>query len=124
MSNLPRSPDDASRPASALNLIAGIWLIISPWLLGYYGLPVALWGTLLVGIAVVVLAVIRMATTGTVGLSWLNLFLGIWLIISPFVLGFSEAARAMGNAVILGILVGLVGLWAALVGQPGATRPR
>jgi hypothetical protein len=47
------------------------------------------------------------------GLSWINFLLGIWLIISPFVLGFTVAS-ALSNAILLGILVGIFGLWAAL----------
>src|SRR5437660_1756768 len=92
------APQDASRPASVLNVLAGIWLIISPWVLGFVDVQTAFWNTLLCGIAVLVLAAIRLGTAGTEGLSWANLILGIWLIISPFVLGFAAAQTAMGNA--------------------------
>jgi len=117
--------DDASRPASILNVLAGIWLIISSWLLGFADLETAFWSTLLAGIAVLVLAAIRLATTDTPGLSWLNLLVGIWLIISPFVLAFTAAQTAMGNAIFLGILVGIFSLWAALGAQTTTVaRPR
>jgi hypothetical protein len=112
---LTNMPGNASRPASTLNVLAGIWLILSAWILGFNGVPAAVWDAVLVGIVVLVLAACRLGTAGTNGLSWLNLILGIWLIISPFVLGFSGAA--MGNAVILGILVGLFSLWAGLATQ-------
>jgi hypothetical protein len=121
---LTRRSDDASRPASALNVLAGIWLIISPWVLGFTDLRVPLWDTLLVGIAVLVLAAIRLGTSGTTGLSWVNLLLGIWLIISPFVLGFTAASAAMSNAIVLGILVGIFSLWAALATRTPALSPR
>jgi hypothetical protein len=121
---LPSPAGDASRPASLLNLLAGIWLIISSWVLGFSGVPVAVGNAVILGIAVLVLAAIRLGTTGTNGISWLNLILGIWLIISPFVLGFSGAAGAMGNAVVLGILVGLFSLWAGLANQTTAASPR
>jgi hypothetical protein len=120
--HLPNTRDDASRPGSALNMIAGFWLIVSAWVLGFNGVPVAVWDTVLVGIAVAVLAAIRLGTPGTEGLSWINLILGVWLIISPFVLGFREAA--MGNAIVLGILVLLLALWAGLAAQPTAASPR
>lgn len=122
--NLLNTPDDASRPGSALNVIAGIWLIISPWVLGFSNLQTPLWDTLLCGIAVLILAAIRLGTVGTVGLSWINFLVGIWLLISPFVLGFSGTSAAMGNDVILGILVGLFSLWGALASQPAAMPPR
>jgi hypothetical protein len=59
-----------------------------------------------------------------VGLSWINCLLGIWLIISPFVLGFTTASAAMSNAIVLGILVGIFGLWAALATRTPAPSPR
>src|SRR5438045_2291099 len=115
--------EDASRPASVLNVLAGIWLIISPWVLGFndMAMSAALWSTLLSGMAVLVLAGIRLATTGTEGLSWLNLLVGVWLIVSPFVLAFSAAQTAMGNAIFLGILVAIFALWAALGSQTTTT---
>ncbi|HLJ97318.1 MAG TPA: SPW repeat protein [Gemmataceae bacterium] len=122
MNNLPRRTNDASRPASTLNVLAGIWLIISAWVLGYSGVSAAMGDMLIVGIVVLILAAIRLGTPGAVGLSWINVLLGIWLIISPFVLGFTAASAAMSNAIILGILVVLFGLWAALASQTPRRR--
>ncbi len=112
---------DAGRPASVLNVLAGIWLIISAWVLGFSMLPTATWDAVLVGIAVLVLAAIRLGTTGTVGLSWVNFILGIWMLISPWALRFTDAGTATGNAVILGILVGIFGLWGALAPRTTGT---
>lgn len=36
---------------------------------------------------------------------WLGIVFGIWLIIAPFVLGYSNVVNAMWNDIILGILV-------------------
>jgi hypothetical protein len=112
--------NDASQGGSIFNVLAGIWLIISPWALGFAGLPAATWNTGVLGIAILILGAIRLGTVGTQGLSWVNLLLGIWLIISPFVLQFTGSTNGMWNAVIVGILVGLFSLWAALapVGTP------
>jgi hypothetical protein len=121
---LPNRSEEVSRPASTLNVLAGIWLIISPWVLGFSGMQAAMLSTLLVGIAVLVLAIIRLGTTGTSGLSLLNFWLGLWLIISPFVLSFASRSLAMSNAIILGILVAIFGLWAALAAHRTAPSPR
>ena len=32
-----------------INLIAGAWVFVSPWVLGYFGNPGALWNALIVG---------------------------------------------------------------------------
>jgi len=39
---------------------------------------------------------------------WANLVLGVWLILSPWLLGFSGIPSAMWNAVIVGVVVGLI----------------
>ena len=41
---------------------------------------------------------------------WANLVLGLWLVLSPWILGFSGTSSAAWNAVILGLLVGLLAL--------------
>jgi hypothetical protein len=124
MNHMTNTRDDAARPASVLNVLAGIWLIISPWVLSFSTLPVAVWNMVLVGIAVLILAAIRLGTTQTTGLSWVNFILGLWLIISPFVLNFRDASTPMGNAIFLGILVGCFSLWAALASQSTYAAPR
>jgi hypothetical protein len=116
--NVPTRPDYASLSASSLIVIVGVWLIISSWVLGFASNQTALWDTLLVGIAVVVLAAICLGTPGASRLSWISLLVGIWLIISPFVLDFAATSAAMSNAVIFGIVVGILALWAALASRP------
>ena len=44
--------------------------------------------------------------------------LGIWLIISPFALGFREVASMTINDLILGAIVTILGLAVALTGLP------
>ncbi len=39
-----------------LNVILGVWLILSPWIFGYVGKSGALWNSVIVGILVAVLA--------------------------------------------------------------------
>jgi len=107
---------------SVLNILCGIWLIIAPFILGYQGLQNALWNSILCGAAVLILAAARVANPATtVGLSWLNLLIGIWLIIAPFFL-YANAVTPIWNCVILGILVGLLAIWSA-VSTPGVAPP-
>jgi len=84
-----------------VNVLLGFWIIISPFVLGLHA-PKDLWNNVVIGILVVALAIIRWAMDQP-GWSWVNLFLGIWLVISPFVLVLGIAA--MWNNVILGIIV-------------------
>lgn len=41
---------------------------------------------------------------------WANLVLGLWLVLSPWILGFSGTSSATWNAVLLGLAVGLLSL--------------
>lgn len=108
--------------ASVLNMIAGLWLIISPFILGFTTRAAAMWVAVVVGIIVMLLACIRAANPQRhIGLSWLNLLLGLWLIVAPFVLGFA-AATPTWNSVILGIIVALLAIGGAS-SVPAMTRP-
>jgi SPW repeat-containing protein len=94
-------PERSSSGSSWVNILLGIWVIISPFVLGIHS-PRGMWSNIVTGVLVVILAVIRWAMHQP-GWSWLNLILAIWLVISPFVLFLSGAA--MWNNVIMGILI-------------------
>jgi hypothetical protein len=113
---------EGARTASVLNLIAGLWLIISPFWMDFLGHPVALWNTVIVGAMVGLLSLIRACYPAeSVGLSWINLILGIWLIVSPFFLPYGLFEVAVHNDVITGIVIGVLSIWSALA-APGMAR--
>jgi hypothetical protein len=47
---------------SGINALAGIWMIISPWVLGFSTHPQATWSAVIIGIIVLVLGAIRFFT--------------------------------------------------------------
>lgn len=54
-------------------------------------------------------------------MAWANItefVLGIWLIISPWVLGFSEIIPALWSCTISGILLGLTAFWELFGNEP------
>ena len=101
-----------------INLIFGAWLFFSPWLLKYVTLGAASWNSFVFGIAIVVFAVWALFAP-KVWEEWTNLILGLWLIIAPWVLGFSAHALATWNLVVVGVVVAVLSL-VALASQ----RPR
>jgi hypothetical protein len=111
--------------ASGLNILFSIWLIISPFLLGYSATNgTAMWDAIIVGVIVLVLAWIRFANPdGGTWPSWVNAVLGLWLIIAPFVLGTSANATIMWNDIIVGIAFVVFGVWSALATRSAATMP-
>jgi hypothetical protein len=118
------TPRGAHPIGSVLNLFAGIWLCISPHIMGFTHLYQALWNGLLVGVAVILLSVVRLSNSARLqALSWINVLLGAWLIVAPFALRYDSVALPRWNDIILGIIVGLLGLWAALTPQSMARAP-
>jgi hypothetical protein len=100
--------------ASAINVVIGLWLIISPWALGY-SQTTAMWNDVIVGIALIVLAGIRAAAPDRrAGLSWVNVVIGLWLFLAPFILQYSSwavvgAEAAIWNDMVMGIAVIVLG---------------
>lgn len=111
-------PYAQARAASGLNVLFGIWLFISPWLVGFSEIKSATWNCLIVGALVAIFALIR--TTSPIraaGLSWLNFLLAIWLVMSPFMLNFGADDAAMWNTVIVGLCVLCLAAWSAVATQ-------
>lgn len=106
------SSDGATKTAGALNILAGIWLIISGFVLGYSSHPLPLWNGIVLGVIVIAVAWIRLGNFGSIaGIAWVNLIAGIWLFFSPWILRFAEQSAAVGNSLILGIIVFALSIW-------------
>lgn len=100
------------------NLVLGVWLIVAPFIgIGASNSDVAAGNSYVLGAAVAIFAIVALAS-GRVWEEWVNLVLAAWLIIAPFVLGFSDQTGAMWNHVIVGLLIGADALWAALQYSP------
>jgi hypothetical protein len=54
---------------------------------------------------------------------WVTLILGLWLVVAPFVLGFTLGGVAMWSSVIIGLFVAGDALWAALTAKPTEESP-
>ena len=104
-----------------LNLILGIWMVVSPWALQYQTdmhltlnavmSNAAMSNAVILGILIAAAALIALFRV-MAWEEWVNVVLGVWLVISPWVLGFNALATAMWNAVIIGIVVAVLALWA------------
>ncbi len=99
------------------NLLLGLWVLASPWVLQHTmaaGAKTAgvmtggtMWNLYIVGLAIAVLAVAALFAFQAWE-EWTSLALGAWLFASPWVLGFSTSILLMWNAVIVGALVVLL----------------
>lgn len=92
--------------ASGVTLIAGIWLIIAPFELGFTSYRDAEWDSIVVGVAVAIVAATRIWGGRDVRcLSWVNVVLGLWIIVSPWVFGNGGVRDILLSDVIAGIVV-------------------
>jgi hypothetical protein len=105
--------------ASWINFLLGIWLIVARYNLHYAVASRAPGNDLVIGIVVAVCALIS-AVSGAIWASWVNLVLGIWLIIAGFALGFSGAA--IGNDVVVGLVIAVLSAIRVFSG-PRMVRP-
>lgn len=106
--------------AGALNVIAGIWLIISPFVLGYTGAD-ATWNPIVFGAIVGVFALARVGGAYRAGwLSVLNMAIGVWLFVSGFWL--AHSSQASWNVWILGVVVFILGASSAAATADGSAR--
>lgn len=79
----------------------GLWLAISPWVADYAAHDAATANAVFVGV-VLALGSHFGATLDEVAAEWLNLAAGVWLVASPFVLGFAAAMVPTATAIAVG----------------------
>ena len=101
---------------SRLDIIAGCWLCISPFFL-----PVlrnnssAVANTMSVGVVIAFLAgwhLLRPVRASWA--SWVNIALGVWLFVSPWVLGFFGMNSATLNSMLMGVVVVILATWSSI----------
>jgi hypothetical protein len=112
---------------SALAFLAGVWLVLAPFVLGYPDSAAARWNDIAVGAAVVVVAFVRMISPiRSVTLGWCNVGLGGWLVAAPFVLFYNDdtvATAATVNDLALGLVIIGCAALSVVAGKPSRGRP-
>lgn len=94
----------------AVNVVLGAWLVLSPWALGFAGEAIPTGNAVIVGIALVA-AALGAIFVPRAWEEWTECVLGLWLVVSPWALGFSGQAQAMVSAVATGVVIALLALW-------------
>lgn len=93
--------------ADVINLLLGIWLFLTPWLFGFTTEGTASLNAWIAGILIAALGLAAL-TTFAEWEEWIELLAGIWVAISPWLLGFSGVTAAMGWHVIVGVVVAIL----------------
>ena len=93
------------------NLVLGAFLLLSPWMISFDA-GTATINAYITGLAIAALAIAALAAFA-VWEEWLNLIVGLWALVSPWVLGF-EGTTAMKVHVIIGapvVILAAIELW-------------
>ena len=105
----------------------GIWLLLSPWTLLFEKDTTAMRNALVVGLLIILVELLELSAFRGWE-EWINVALGIWLVVSPWALGTSSAAAQI-NFIVVGVLVlalALHELWGMRSGasdqEPNAPR--
>ena len=113
MLTLTRNYVVQARTASGINVLLGIWLLVSPWLFGYseVGLP-AILNSVIVGTLVALLAASRQVSPSTsTDRSWVILVLALWTIASPWMYGYAANLEGLRDNIVLGIVMAALAIW-------------
>ncbi|MBI4205914.1 MAG: SPW repeat protein [Betaproteobacteria bacterium] len=94
-----------------VNLALGLWLFVSPWVLGYAMQEGAAWNAYIMGAGIVVCAAIA-AYMPKAWEEMINTIFGVWLVLSPYVLGFATHTMIAVHTVVFGVLVTVFAVWA------------
>ena len=134
-----RNANRETRWQDWVTLALAIWLFISPWVLRFGGPAVigsgahsaaggassgqidainaAAWNAWVLGVVVFLIA---LSILGKVSLwqEWVNIVLGVWIFIAPWVLGFIHAApSAAKEHWVLGAVLAVISIWRLAEGR-------
>ena len=107
-----------------LCLLTGLYLAISPWVVGFDNFTSLQISNLVTGIALAVLAMgFGSILERTHGLGWVAVAIGIWTIVAPFaVVGSADTTRTVTNNAIVGGIACLLGLATMAMGLMNRRR--
>ena len=94
-----------------IGLGLGVWLLVSPWALGFSDQAAPAMNALIMG-SILVLDEMLELFIHELAEEWIDLVAGVWLMISPLALGFTSHTAASWNTVVVGVLTVLFAAWA------------
>jgi len=92
------------------NLVLGGWLFISPWILSFTGTQLAARNAWIFGVIIAVLALLAIFVYQRWE-EWVSAAIGVWIFISPWVLGAATPTNILWNSLIVGALLVILALW-------------
>lgn len=104
--------------ADGLTFMAGLYLAMSPWIVGFTDMGTLVGNNLIAGAALAMLAFGFASAYGrTHGLTWVAPLIGVWTIISPWVVsGDVSTTSTIWSNVVVGAVTVVLGLCAMYLG--------
>ncbi len=99
-----------SRWQDGLTLIVGIWLFVSPAVLGFGESEPVTWAALGIGAVLMIVALLSLATA-KLWEEWLMVAAGLVLVCAPWIFGFAAIQAAVISFVICGIAAIALSVW-------------
>ncbi|GGZ42576.1 SPW repeat protein [Streptomyces bluensis] len=104
--------------------LLGLYCAVSPWILHFTtSQPALVPHNLIIGVAIGLLALgFTAAPQRMYGLSWATCAIGVWMIISPWIVGTSPDAGVIINNVVIGGLAVILGMLCAATAARATSR--
>jgi hypothetical protein len=108
-----------AQAVDGLTVLTGLYLAVSPWVVGFHRFATLTANDLIVGVALAVLALgFAYAYGRTHGIAWVAPVIGVWTIVAPWVVSGNVATTAtIWSNVVAGVLTVLLGLGAVALGR-------
>ena len=101
------------KTANWLIVIAGIWLIIAPFILGFRGTLLSM-NDVITGIVIAMISLIAIGMPEESSwMNWISAILGIWILITAFLMT-SIGIAGMWNNLVIGAITVALGIWGAV----------
>jgi hypothetical protein len=113
MTGIPEKLTARWRWQHAANFLLGLCLIVSPWVFIYVDQTAAAWNASVTGLAIALVAASTLVTYHEWG-ERVTAVLAVWLLVSPYLLGFSTMQAASWTHFVVGLLVAGLALWAGI----------
>jgi peptidoglycan/LPS O-acetylase OafA/YrhL len=104
--------NEQTRTLNGLTILAGVWLVLAPFILSYSS-SVNAWQEFILGIAVVIFGFMRLTMPRIAWPSWTNTLIGIWIIAAPWIMT-GTTPRGRLNEFITGAIVAILGYASAV----------
>jgi hypothetical protein len=99
-----RSGMAAARWQNWASFALGLWLAVSPWVLDYSHVEAATGNAAFLGLALALGSHFEVSFD-EMQAEWFNLAAGLWLVLAPFLLGFSQHSEVTANSIAVGTMV-------------------